>query len=280
MMHKTSQREDFPVSMLVSRRYKPLVNAYYQAARFADDIADNPMLSSAQKLEKLAAVREAFMQPDKSGDLQLIRGLGRLFVAERLDASLFLDLLEAFERDAAGKPIRIWEELIEYCRFSAAPVGRFMLAIHDESPNTYLPAENLCAVLQLLNHMSGIKEDLSLLRRCYIPQSMMDEYDVRASDLGLQTTLPEVRRLLVSLMLKIEKMQPDAEILPHLVKNFRLRVNVCVILSLINSMIQKYKNTDILQAGIHPKAGDWTKALFKGFFQALFCGWTRRERVL
>lgn len=280
MMHKTSKREDFPVSMLVSRRYKPLINAYYQAARFADDIADNPMLSSAQKLEKLAVVREAFMQPDKSGDLQLIRGLGRLFVAERLDASLFLDLLEAFERDAAGKPIRIWEELIEYCRFSAAPVGRFMLAIHDESPSAYLPAENLCAILQLLNHMSDIKEDLSLLRRCYIPQSMMDEYGVRTSDLGLQTTLPEVRRLLVSLMLKIEKMQPDAEILPHLVKNFRLRVNVCVILSLINSMIQKYKNTDILQAGIRPKTGDWTKALFKGFFQALFCGWTRRERVL
>lgn len=280
MQHKNAHNEDFPVDLLVQKKLRPLVAAYYEAARYADDIADSPFLTAERKMEKLAEIRSAFMQPDGGNDLQIIRGLGRLFVVECLDASLFLDLLTAFERDAVNRPIRIWEELTDYCRYSAAPVGRFMLAIHNENPSAYLPAENLCTILQLLNHLADIKEDLSLLQRCYIPEDMMNKYKVRITDLGLQNTLPQVRQLLSEIMLKVEKMQADAELLPALINNFRLRLNVCVILSLTNSVIKKYINTDILQNPPHPSRLDWIKAFFQGTYKALFCKKTHQRTVI
>lgn len=270
MRTSKAYKEDFPVSFFINKRLRPLVDSYYRAARFADDIADTPRLTQEQKIEKLAAVRAAFMQPSSGNDLQIIRGLGRLFVAERLDSSLYLDLLDAFERDAVNKPVRIWEELLEYCRHSAAPVGRFLLAIHDENPSTCIPAENLCIILQLLNHLSDIKDDLSLLNRCYIPEDLMLQYNVKKTDLGLTISRPEVRQLLSEIMARIEKMQADAALLPPLIKNFKLRLNVYVILSLTNSVVKRYINNDILQNPPHPTGLDWVKACITGFFRALF----------
>ena len=167
----TYHNENFPVGMMVAPKMKYLVDMYYQAARFADDIADSNVLSKVQKLNKLEDISKAFLTPESGNNLLLIRNLGKMFVKENLDASLYTDLLKAFEKDASGIKIQIWEELIDYCRYSASPVGRFMLAISNENVSTYLPAENLCVLLQIIDHLSDIKEDLSFLRRVYIPSA-------------------------------------------------------------------------------------------------------------
>lgn len=269
MKHKTAKDEQFPVKQLVPASLRPLVDAYYQAAREADDIADNPCLQQDEKLRRLAAVREAFLQPSAADDRPEIRRLGKLFVAENLDASLFLDLLTAFERDAAGRPVHIWEELMDYCRYSAAPVGRFILAVHDEAPSAILPAEQLCVVLQLVNHLGDIKQDLSQLGRCYIPQDMMQKYGVRPSDFGLNYTSSAVRELLDEMLSRTGAMLKEAALLPALIRNFRLRFNICVILSLTNSMLQKYKRADFLQNPPRPNMTDRLKAFCLGMIKAL-----------
>ena len=269
MKHKTAKDEQFPVKQLVPASLRPLVDTYYQAAREADDIADNPCLQQDEKLRRLAAVREAFLQPSAADDRPEIRRLGKLFVAENLDASLFLDLLTAFERDAAGRPVRIWEELMDYCRYSAAPVGRFILAVHDEAPSAILPAEQLCIVLQMINHLGDIKQDLSQLGRCYIPQDMMQKYGVRPSDFGLNYTSSAVRELLDEMLSRTGAMLKEAALLPALIRNFRLRFNICVILSLTNSMLQKYKRADFLQNPPRPNMTDRLKAFCLGMIKAL-----------
>lgn len=269
MKHKTAKDEQFPVKQLVPASLRPLVDTYYQAAREADDIADNPCLQQDEKLRRLAAVREAFLQPSAADDMPGIRRLGKLFVAENLDASLFLDLLTAFERDAAVRPVRIWEELMDYCRYSAAPVGRFILAVHDEAPSAILPAEQLCIVLQMINHLGDIKQDLSRLGRCYIPQDMMQKYGVRPSDFGLNYTSSAVRELLDEILSRTGAMLKEAALLSVLIRNFRLRFNICVILSLTNSVLQKYKRTDFLQNPPRPNMTDRLKAFCLGMIKAL-----------
>ena len=269
MKHKTAKDEQFPVKQLVPASLRPLVDTYYQAAREADDIADNPCLQQDEKLRRLTAVREAFLQPSAADDRPEIRRLRKLFVAENLDASLFLDLLTAFERDAASRPVRIWEELMDYCRYSAAPVGRFILAVHDEAPSAVLPAEQLCIVLQMINHLGDIKQDLSRLGRCYIPQDMMQKYGVRPSDFGLNYTSSAVRELLDEMLSRTGAMLKEAALLPALIRNFRLRFNICVILSLTNSMLQKYKRADFLQNPPRPNMTDRLKAFCLGMIKAL-----------
>lgn len=272
--------ENFPVGMMISSRLKPLVELYYHSARFADNIADSNVIDKPKKLAKLEDIRKAFLNPESGNNLHLVRNLGKMFVKENLDASLYTDLLKAFEKDASGIKIQIWEELIDYCRYSAAPVGRFMLAISNENVSTYLPAENLCVLLQIIDHLSDIKEDLSLLGRIYIPTQIMNEYRVRESDLGLSYTKPEVKHMLSDIVNRLEKMQDDAKILPKLIKKFSLRYEVEIILSLTNSMIKKYKKADILQKAPKPSVFDWSKAFVFAFFSALFCKKAHQGRVL
>ena len=46
-----------------------------------------------------------------------------------------------------------WDEVIHYCRYSAMPVGRFMLDVHGESTSTWPASDALCAGLQINNHL-------------------------------------------------------------------------------------------------------------------------------
>ena len=276
----TYHNENFPIGMMVNSKMKHLVNMYYSAARFADDIADSNVLEKEQKLKKLDDITKAFLSPESGNNLLTIRNLGKMFVKEQLDASLYTDLLKAFEKDASGIKIQIWEELIDYCRYSASPVGRFMLAISNENPSTYLPAENLCVLLQIIDHLSDIKEDLSLLKRIYIPSEIMKDHNVRESDLGLSYTKSEVKQMLNDIVQRLEKMQDDAKILPGLIKSFSLRFEVCIILSLTNSLIKRYKKEDILQKSPKPSVFNWVKAVIVGFFGAIFCKKVHQGRVL
>ena len=104
--------ENFPIGMMVAPKLKSLVDIYYQAARFADDIADSNVLEKEQKLIKLEDITKSFLYPESGNNLLMIRNLGKIFVKEKLDASLYTDLLKAFEKDAKGIKIKVWEELI------------------------------------------------------------------------------------------------------------------------------------------------------------------------
>ena len=265
-MSKTAKDENFPVGKLIARPLRPLIQAYYRAARLADDTADDPNLPTAEKLQRLDELEKAFCTCGEGAAGEL----GRLFAAENLDSRLYADLLEAFRRDARGDKIKIWEQLLDYCRYSAAPVGRFMLAVHDENPSAYLPAENLCAVLQITNHLQDLKSDAGKLRRCYIPEELLQRYDVAETDLCLNKATLPLQALILELTSRLRAMLKDAAILPCLVQNRRLRAELGVIFSLTNSMLKKIEKGDVIAKRPELNAYDWLKALAAGIWQGLF----------
>ncbi len=262
--------ENFPVGRLISPTLRPQVLAYYRAAREADDIADNPDLRQEQKLQRLDEAEKAFFACDggAAGDL------GRLFTAENLDSRLYTDLLEAFRRDARGINIEIWEQLLDYCRYSAAPVGRFMLAIHNENPATYLPAETLCTVLQITNHLRDLKSDACNLRRCYLPQKLMRQYGVAESDLCLDKASIPLRLLITDITGRLKAMLKDAAVISRLVRSRRLKGELGVIFSLTNSMLKKIEKGDVIARPPRLNAADWGRAFGAGIWQGIF---TRTE---
>ena len=85
-----------------------------------------------------------------------------------------LDLLEAFRRDVTKLRYRDWDDLMDYCRYSAMPVGRFVLDVHGESPDTWPANDALCAALQIINHLQDCAKDYRDLDRVYIPQAALD----------------------------------------------------------------------------------------------------------
>lgn len=267
---KTAAEENFPVGKLVKKSLRPLVRAYYKAARLADDIADSPDMPSSSKLARLKQIEDVFIGRCDDDSLPEIMGLRQLFKTENLDASLYADLLEAFRRDAAAQPLEIWEQLLDYCSFSAAPVGRFMLAIHDENPSAYLPASVLCAVLQIANHLQDVKEDVSELRRVYFPTELLRKHNVYPGDFCLSHSSEPVRNLINDVVSRLRKMLKDAEILPAIVRSRRLKAEIAVILSLTNSMLKKINKGDVLSRKIKLSRWDWIKAFISGFTHGFF----------
>lgn len=170
---------------------------YYRFARYADDIADNPKLSMKDKLLQLGEMEDVLYEriDYKGRKLAFIKTLRRDFIGENLSFSLLTDLLTAFRQDARNYKYETWGQLVEYCRWSAAPVGRFMLALHDENPSTYLPGTALCVALQIQNHLQDLKYDAKLLKRVYIPADMLKEYGVKVRDLSNDRETPQLSQL-------------------------------------------------------------------------------------
>ncbi len=267
MRLKNKKEENFPVGMFVEKNKHLIIDAYYRAAREADDVADAIDVIYDDKIAKLKDLERDFWEARTESSAAK---LGKIFKQENLDNSLYTDLLSAFRKDCDGFKPQIWEQLLDYCRYSAAPVGRFMLALYDESTTTYLPAEGLCAVLQIVNMLQDIKFDVCKLRRCYIPKELLNKFMVCETDFCLQQSTPQVKALFLYVIERLEAMLKDAEILISLVNNRSLRVELCVIFSLTNCMLKKIKKGDVVANKIKLSKLDWFRAIISGWCKSLF----------
>ena len=272
MRHKSQKDENFPVAFfLFPKEKRALINAYYQFARMADDIADNPSLSAEQKLNELNNLEEILLGKDCStSKFAVAKNLRDTFLKHNLSFSLATDLLIAFRQDATGFIYQTWAQLCQYCTYSAAPVGRFILALNDESPSTYLPAASLCAALQIVNHMQDIKYDATVLKRIYLPQEVMSAFKVSGDMLSSPSVSPELRRCVDALIEKTYGLLKDSEILPYIVKSRALKIELFVIFYLTKSMLYKLKKKDFLARSLKLSVFDRLSAVVRGVIRGLF----------
>lgn len=90
----------------------------------------------------------------------------------------FLDLIAAFKQDLIVVRYENWAELFGYCRLSANPVGRLVLAVCGKSDEQYFAySDKICTALQLVNHWQDVREDFHR-GRIYIPQEILRKFDI------------------------------------------------------------------------------------------------------
>src|SRR3954447_22008171 len=169
--------ENFPVgSWLIRRDLRAHVHAFYRFARNADDIADSPVLSADEKIRRLDRMG-AILDGDAGGDRGGDRGsespaasaMRASLAATGVTAQHCHDILHAFRQDAAKLRYRDWDDLMDYCRYSASPVGRQLLDLHGEDGDTWPASDALCSALQVLNHLQYCADDYRDLDRVYLP---------------------------------------------------------------------------------------------------------------
>ncbi|OYW08377.1 MAG: squalene synthase HpnC [Acidiphilium sp. 37-67-22] len=140
--------ENFPVgSWLIRAGLRRHVHAYYAFARNADDIADHPDLEPAEKIARLDAM-EAVLDGDDPARSPSAARLRESLAATKVDSVHARELLVAFRQDATKTRYASWDELMQYCRYSAAPVGRYVLDLHGEGRQSWPASDALCASLQ------------------------------------------------------------------------------------------------------------------------------------
>ncbi|MCB5945450.1 squalene synthase HpnC [Acidocella sp. KAb 2-4] len=256
--------ENFPVgSLLIAKALRPHIHAYYTFARNADDIADNPALAPEEKLARLDAMEAVLTGARAEGSPSAARLRASLAETGVNDIHA-RELLIAFRQDATKTRYASWDELLQYCRYSAAPVGRYVLALHGESEATWPPSDALCAALQVLNHMQDCAKDLRDLDRCYIPQDWLAEAGLATDALARGETVPDLRAVFDRMLDATERLNRDAAALPRAVRAPRLRVETAVIAGLARRLTTKLRAGDPLATRVKLSKLDFLTATLAG----------------
>jgi farnesyl-diphosphate farnesyltransferase len=248
--------ENFPVgSRLIRPALRPHVHAFYGFARNADDIADSPVLSPADKLSRLDTMGAVLTGDAEAGSDSALR-LRDSLEETRVTPQHSLDLLHAFRQDATKTRYADWGELLDYCRYSAAPVGRHVLDLHGERGDTYPASDALCASLQVLNHLQDCARDLAELDRCYLPQDLLAQAGVATDTLRGPHAVPGLRRVLDQLLDATDALNRSGAALPGVVRDRRLRVETAVIAGLAKRLARRLRREDPLAARVKLRRGD------------------------
>ena len=173
--------ENFPVaSILMPKRLRKPVAAIYHFARAADDIADEGELSDAERLRQLADFRGELdhIATGESPSLPLFQRLAVEVEAHALPLQPMHDLLDAFSQDVVKKRYANYDELLDYCRRSANPVGTLLLHLYEEAtPVNLAYSDAICTSLQLINFWQDVAKDIAIAR-IYLPQDEMTRFGV------------------------------------------------------------------------------------------------------
>src|ERR1700732_2265405 len=237
---KPPRDENFPVaSWIIHPRHRALILAFYNFVRTADDIADHATLSERDKLNYLDSLEAELLghgdsQPEA---VKLRRALGERSMPPRHA----LDVLTAFRMDITKLRYESWDEVINYCRYSALPVGRFMLDVHGESTSTWPASDALCAGLQINNHLQDCGKDYRDLNRVYLPRDALEAAGASVEELGKARAPAPLLQCLHSLAARTELLLNESKSLAAEVQDFRLGLEIAVIQAFADRIVRLLK---------------------------------------
>jgi squalene synthase HpnC len=162
-----------------------------------------------------------------------------------------LDVLIAFRMDVTKLRYETWDEVIHYCRYSAMPVGRFMLDVHGESTSTWAASDALCAGLQINNHLQDCGKDFRDLNRVYLPRDALAASGASVEQLGETRAAPALLQCLQSLAARNETLLDESKSLAAEVRDFRLGLEISVIQSFADRIVRLLKLRDPLSERVH-----------------------------
>ena len=259
--------ENFPVgSWLIRRELRPHVHAFYRFAREADDIADNAALPAEEKVERLArmgAILDGAPGTESPAALAMRRSLQETGVT----AQHCQDVLRAFTQDATKRRYRDWDDLMQYCRYSATPVGRHLLDLHGESRDTWEFSDPLCDALQVLNHLQDCVEDYRALDRVYLPEADLAACGSGIADLTKPQATPGLRQVIDRLLDGTDRLIAKARGLPQSIASAGLRRETAVIVALAEKLARRLRRGDPVARRVALTAGDFATALPLGLWR-------------
>jgi len=247
---KGSGDENFPVaSVLVAPKHRAAVLAFYEFVRVADDIADHAQLPPAEKLARLDRM-EASLLGTSDAEPEGVR-LRDVLRARSLSPIHAQHLLRAFRQDVTKLRYDNWDDLIEYCRYSAMPVGRYVLDVHGESQSTWVANDALCAALQIINHLQDCAKDFRDLDRVYVPLDALAANGLTVEALAAPRATLALMRCIRDLATRIGTLLEQSRPFALQIRDRRLAMEVAAIQSLAERLVGVLQTHDPLSERVH-----------------------------
>jgi len=198
----TAHYENFPVaSLLIPRAKRPHVAALYAFARTADDFADEPGLSSSERLQALGEWRARLSECSQGQPRHpIFLALRDTLERHALPVELCSRLLDAFESDVTVHRFEKREDVLAYCRNSANPVGRLVLLLFGYRDERLMQRSDcICTALQLTNFWQDLGIDLQK-DRVYLPLEDLCRWGISETELRSRPMAEHVRRLMADVV--------------------------------------------------------------------------------
>ncbi|MDO8827119.1 squalene synthase HpnC [Methylophaga sp.] len=204
-----SHYENFPVaSILLPQKLRRPIAAIYAFARTADDFADEDTIAAEERLRQLNGYSQHISdiaEHKYQGNDPIFLALADTVIRFNLPIQLLEDLLIAFRQDVVKSRYATFNEVLDYCRFSANPVGRLLLHLEGNPSQQQLQqSDAICTALQLINFYQDLEQDFTEQNRVYIPEDELAAIGIDAASL-IQTDTSKLAPVLRSLYLRTEK---------------------------------------------------------------------------
>jgi squalene synthase HpnC len=268
---KGSGDENFPVgSFLLPRRLRPHVATYYAFARAIDDIADNPEARPEEKLARLDAMERALDGEPLDAAPKKATRLRASLIATGVDFAHARDLVSAFRQDAVKGRYASWDELMDYCNRSAAPVGRYLLELHGEDRAGFRQSDALCNALQVINHLQDCGADYGQLDRVYLPGNWLKQEGADVGMLAAPAAAPPLRRVIARTVAACRGLMPEARALPSVLKSRHLAMESAVIVKIADRLLDELERRDPLAERIELTKVQFALCGISGALSGLF----------
>jgi len=244
--------ENFPVVLrLLPRRPRTQLARVYAFARFVDDVGDEAPGDRTQLLDLIDDdVRALWIGEPK---LAPVAGLRTVIAEHAVPIEPFLDLVEANRIDQHTVRYETFDDLLGYCRLSAAPVGRIVLHLAGAATErNVVGSDAVCAALQILEHCQDVGED-ARAGRVYLPAADLRAAGAADSELFAATTSPRLRCVVgVQVDRATDMLQAGRKLVRHLSGWSRLAVSGYVAGALATADALRDADYDVLARPIGP----------------------------
>ena len=244
---KGAKDENFPVgSFLLSKAVRPHVAAFYAFARAIDDVADNPEITPQAKVNRLDGFDKALMGLNDDPAFKKAHIVRSSLIYTGVPIQHCRDLISAFKQDAVKSRYDNWDDLIDYCDRSAAPVGRYLLDLHGVSKDLYPASDALCNALQVINHLQDCQEDYREMNRVYLPQDWMAGAKIDVDTLNKPFTGRGLRQVIDVCLNETAELLKIARQLPGPMSSRRLAMESAAIIRIAERLVDELRLRDPL----------------------------------
>lgn len=268
---KTQNDENFPITTrFIPAAFRKHVHIFYTCVRSADDIADSARLTSKQKSFLLKQIDGVLKGTEKSNQNTRFAFQHRLSADETgVTIEHARHLLQAFMMDVTKLRYRNWSELINYCHYSAAPVGRYLLDLHGCDKKPQKGTDSLCIALQILNHLQDCKIDYMTLNRVYIPEEIFKAHETNVTILEAKHTDINFRRVLDTILTRTDELIYIAREETWKISHRGLRFQTGIIIAIAETLSKELRQRDPVSERVELTKRQYTLCFLKGFWRVL-----------